>query len=337
MKRVTIRDIAKAAGVSVGTVQRALNDFGNISPQTRERVKNIAKKMGYEPSYIAQTFVTGKTYYIGVIVPVLKGIYLEIIEEIEKIAKRDGYVVCIGLGNLSTEEEDKCLEIMKKRYVDGIIIIPFAEREDKSYSRLVEISKSKPLVVVENNISVPELNVIVVDNYQNLYNETKYLIDHGRKRIGFIHWGATDWDISQKERLAGYRDCMRDNDLEDLSYEGSYRTLEIDDERFKNYLDKAKPEILIGQFDFYAISLMRELIKFGYRIPEDIEIIGYDNLEFGEWTLPSLSSYTQPGKVLAQKSMEILLNAINGKIMTPVHEQIKGEIVLRESTRPDLK
>jgi len=337
MKRVTIRDIAKAADVSVGTVQRALNNFGNISPQTRERVKKIANEMGYEPSYIAQTFVTGRTYNLGVVVPNLGGIFIDIIGEVEEIAMDAGYVVCLGESNLSAEKEDRCLEIMKKRYVDGLIVTPFVERKEKIYSNLVELSQKKPLVVLEQNILVPELNVIATDNYNNVYDTIKYMIDHGRKRIGFVHWGATDWDPSQRERLKGYQDCIRDNGLKEMSYQASYRSSKIDPVALKEYMDREKPEIILGQFDAYTLLVMRCLNSLGYRIPEDVEIMGYDNTIMCDFTIPTLSSVTQPGRLIAKRGMEILLNLIDGKVFSPVHEQIKGEIVLRESTLPDLK
>ncbi|MBQ0106239.1 MAG: LacI family DNA-binding transcriptional regulator [Armatimonadetes bacterium] len=338
MKKVTIKDIAKEAGVSVGTVQRALNNFGRLSPETREKVKKCAKKMGYEPSYIAQTFATGKTYNIGVICPQFNGgVFDLIINETEARAYEKGYVICLGESKMDQVQEKNYLSLMQRRKADGIIITPFTERgEENSYSYLAEINRTTPLVVIEQNIDFPGLNVIATDNYFNVYETVKYLFSHNRKRIGFLHWGSVPWDFAQRDRLKGYKDAVRDLNLPDLSFTPGERSCPIDREKIKDYIETKKPEIIIGLFDFYTIEIMKHLYSLGLRVPQDIEVIGYDNLPITEIMFPSLSSIAQPAKEIGRRSFEILMNNIEKKGQPPVRELIKGSLVLRNSTHKDL-
>jgi len=337
--KITIKDIARVANVSPGTVQRALNNFGRISIETKERVTKIAKELGYEPSYIAQSLATGKTYTIGIICPSIgDNVFSSIINEIEDIAKDNGYCVTLGQSRISLELENEYLDLMVKRHVDGIIIVPYAARDIKTgYDKISEVNKTTPIVVIEQAIPKEDLNVIVTDNFKDSYIMTEHLIKSGYKKIAFFDWTAYNWDFSQMERSEGYKKAIKDHELKEYYYKiykdrAATEPVLLDKNIIKNILETDKPEAVFVQHDSLALNVMNIIHTLGYKVPDDIAVVGFDDIASARYSYPPLTTIKQPAKQIGNRAINILLNNINGKKVEPVRERINGQLIIRESS-----
>lgn len=310
---VTIKDIAKAAGVSYATVSRALNDHPEINEETKKRIKETAKRMGYTPNAVARGLVKRNTNMIALLIPdITNPFYPEVARGVEDFAREKGY--CVFLCNTSWDEqiELKYLNILKERRVDGIIIAPV------SIDTMDYISKFQtdiPTVYIGTRSEDSSNSYVVIDDYKAGYIATEYLIKLGHRNIAFV--GGYERSTSHTDRISGYKTALNDNGLDAYinNIAGSSFKRESGHgillEMIKN---RRIPTAIVAENDIIAIGIIEACEKHGYRVPEDISVIGIDDIEFGALSKINLTTVSQPKFEIGQKAAGILLDLISGKL-----------------------
>lgn len=308
---VTIKDIAKVAGVSYATVSRALNDHPEISEETRQRIKEIAREMGYTPNAVARGLVKKNTEMIALIIPdITNPFYPEVARGVEDFARENGYCVFLCNTDWNEQNEQKYLKILKERRVDGIIIAPVSA---DTYGYVSQENIGIPVVYIGNRVEEPTSSFVVIDDFKAAYIATEYLIKLGHRNIAFI--GGHDSSTSHTDRINGYKHALRENGLEaDINSISGYSFRK--ESGYGTFLEMIKnrkvPTAVVAENDIIALGIMESAERHGYRVPEDISIIGIDDIEFGTLPKVNLTTVAQPKFEIGQKACEILLDLISG-------------------------
>lgn len=340
-KKVTMKDIAQSLGISINAVSLALNDRVGVSEETKRKVLRLAEEMGYLEG--GSKYMS--TYSSKNICVLLKNIYFrdmhfysKILLGIEEEARRNGYDVLINF----FESEDEIPSCIENRRVSGVVIVGKVEDQ-----YLVKIKSYKiPVVLVDHTSLSESTDSILTDNKLGTYKVTKYLIDKGYSKIGFF--GDLDYTISIKERFFGYQEALKT--LPDLKlqhevneYIGHYSVLnEIEAYILTNDTQKliecvkrveVMPEAFVCSNDNAAIQLSSALRGLGYNVPEDISIVGFDDIDLCQMISPKLTSVRVNKEFMGRKAIQKLLwRFANHK--EPVENIIMNvEIVERESVK----
>lgn len=331
----TIHDIAKELNLAASTVSRALNDNPLISLKTRNKIKKMAEEMGYRPNAMAANFRTKRTNTIGVIVPLInRHFFSSVISGIEDVAYQQGFAVTISQSNDNFEKEDKIAHTFFANRVDGLILS--IAMETKTYDHLkLFTDRNIPLVFFDRVVDEINAHKIVVDDFGAAYLATKHLIDQGRKHIAVIG-GPLNLTI-YKNRQQGYCKALKDAGLEfdNSGVINNSLTREDGIKAIKKLLEATtKPDAIFCANDTTALSAIIYLQKKGYKVPEDIAIVGFSNEPFSEVVTPSISTIKQPGFEIGQKAAELIINQITKKEKTPKFETItmKTELIVRNSS-----
>ncbi|PKM50511.1 MAG: LacI family transcriptional regulator [Firmicutes bacterium HGW-Firmicutes-7] len=332
--KITIKHIAQEAGVSTATVSKVINKKDeHISAATVDRIMKIVKEYNYIPNGLASSMVTKKTKTLGLLIPdITNPFFPEIARGVEDKANEENYSVIFCNTDDDLVKEEKCLAMLIEKMVDAIIIVPSAERT-KDFNSLKNISI--PIVFVDRDLEIDFFTAkVLVDNYEGSYNAVTYLIENEYRKIAFIT-GPSSTKTSQ-QRLEGYKKALEDGCIR---YDEKY----VLEGTFKREWGKQAIQQLIEQKidfdavycgdDIIAIGAMKALKEKGYKIPDDIGVMGYDNIYISELVEPSLSTVRQPNYDMGSKAVSIALEAIDDK-------QIKGEVtilktalIIRKSTK----
>ena len=333
---VTIKDIAKALGLSTSTVSRALRDSYEISPETKKLVLEYAEKINYQPNPIALSLKERKSHSIGVIVcEIANSFFSQTINGIESIAYNNGYNVIIAQSRESFEKEALNLQYLTSRSIDGLIISVSTETEDFSYFKELN-EKGLPIVFFDRIVDEINTHKVIVDNYKGAYDATTHLIKNGFQKIAAI--GNSESLSITKERLAGYRDALQDNgmkandDLIKYCHHGGMIFSEV--EEAVGELLKQKPDAFFASSDKLTTGCLRILKARGRSVPDDVGLIGFSNSELTELLSPSLSIIKQPAFEMGTVAMNMLLQLIESKRPVKDFETrvLVTELIIRESS-----
>lgn len=310
---VTIKDIAKVAGVSYATVSRALNDHSEINEETKKKIKEIAKQMGYTPNAVARGLVKKNTNMIALLIPdITNPFYPEVARGVEDFARENGYCVFLCNTNWDEKNEQKYLNILKERRVDGIIIAPVSM---DTYDYISENNEDIPVVYIGNRMEDSKASYVVIDDFKAGYIATEYFVKLGHTNIAFI--GGHDRTTSHIDRINGYKHALMENGLEtDIN---SIKGFSFKKESgYGTFLEMVKnrrvPTAIVAENDIIALGIMEAAEKHGYEIPKDISIIGIDDIEFGSLSKINLTTVAQPKFDIGHKSAGILLDLISGSV-----------------------
>ena len=332
MDRVTMEDIAKKAGVSINTVSRALNDKPDINEQTKEEIIQIAEDLNYQPNRFAQGLRSSKTSTVGVIVAdILNPFFSALLKGIEQAARQQDYSIIVQDTDEKYGNERSAIQTMMAEQVDGLLITP-VQTEKETISELQR--SSLPFVLVGRHFDELDTSYVVTDDVQGSYKATEYLIEKGYKQIAIISGPAHI--SSSRERLLGFRDAMNDHDLaipEEFVLKNTV-TMEEGYETGEELLAGEKtPEAVLCYSDFVALGVIKAAREAGYGIPEDLAVIGYDDIFFSTCLEVPLTSVRIPKKEMGQRSFETLRQLIGAEKGEPAQKRIKLEakLVERES------
>lgn len=331
-------------GVSATTVSRALNNQGRISQKIRDKVKLAASDLNYKPSLVARSLIKQKTNTLGVIVPMIGNTaFSKIVRGVEEVAYEQGYNIILCNSGLDSEREYSNLEMLSQRQVEGIAIVPFCSRTHKNTCLLEEIQDSGiKVVIMEQDIEVPQFNRVVAANRDDACKLVKYLINCGYSRIGLAHLGLAEWNISEKERAKGYMQALEQAGIEyDSNLVIQAGNTSIAEEE-SIYLDKLKGffrssnhiEAVFATSDMLAIKIIYLLNQLGIKVPDDVAVVGFDGILLSEYLTVPLSTVKQPAMQIGKRSAEILFDNIKNSKQNfkPVHECIHGELSINGLT-----
>lgn len=336
MKRsqVTIKDIAKALGISPSTVSRALKDHPDISPKTKKAVKELAESLNYEPNAIALSLRSRITKTIGVILPqIVHFFFSSVISGIEEVASREGFSVLICQSNEDFEKEVHVIHTLHTKQVDGVLVS--VSKTTGDFRHLEELKKHNiPLVFYDRVCNIPNTDRVIVDDFSGAYKVTKHLVKVGCKRIAHL---ATSQDLLiGRNRRNGYIQALKDAGIE-VDEEIILRC--DTDEHAKKcipYLLSLEKKIdgIFAVNDLTAITAMSIIKRSGYTIPEDIAIAGFSNSLYSNMTDPPLTTVEQQGFLMGKRAAEMLIERIYSDIDIETRvEQIKTELIERGSTQ----
>ncbi|MEK3796981.1 LacI family DNA-binding transcriptional regulator [Peribacillus sp. FSL H8-0477] len=328
--KVKIKDIANACGVSAGTVDRALNNRLGISEETKKKILKVAEEMNYQPDYTARGLVMGKTNTIGVVLfDLYNQSFAQLLNAIEVKARKLGYFVYITLSDKNKKDEIDCIEHLVNRKVDGIILLTVNKGEQfESYLSTLTI----PIITILNFVS-DKWEFIGVRERQAMREATEYIVRQNHYQT-FIYisppltyLGQTNI-YTQEERLAGFLEGLKNNKITTKPYIVKNRDYlnELEEIIFSH--EKAA---IICSTDLYALEVMNFLKKQGVRIPEDVGVMGFDDIEMLKYVSPRLTTVKYPINELGTKAIESIINRIEHRefIPTPLldYEMIKGDSI----------
>lgn len=339
MPKVTLKKIAETLGLSTATVSKALKDYDDISPKTKLKVKELANSLNYKPNSFAQSLRNQESRIIGLIIPeIVHHFFANIIMGVIKTAEKNGYLVITLQSDESYKIEKKQIELLLYRNVDGILI-SLADNT-VNYKHINEIRQSGVPVVLYDKISKSiDCHRVVIDDQKAAFNATKHLIDIGCKKIAHVR-GALKPQTTI-DRFIGYKNALKAHNIpfdNSIVFETDHLTFEdgrlIADEIALKHRD------IDGVFaftDLLATGILVGLKEHGFKIPEDISIIGFSNWFLTTITTPTLSTVDQPGFIMGEEAFRLLLEEINdikkGNKIKYKTIEIPTEVIVRNSTK----
>jgi len=334
----TIKDIAKALGLSTSTVSRALNGSYEIGADTKKLVLEYAEKINYRPNPIALSLKEQKSHSIGVVVcEVANNFFSQAINGIESIAYNRGYHVIITQTHESFAREEANVQHLLSRHVDGLLVSLSAETTDTSQFKYLH-DKGFPIVFFDRVASDIETHKITADNFKGSYDAVELLIKKGFTKIAHLN-NPSNLLIS-RERLEGYKEALKKYNI---PYNPQYvkhcdhggmiqEEVEI---AVKELIEmKDRPQAFFTASDRLTTGSVSVLKKMGLKIPEDIALIGFTNSDVAELFDPPLTVVRQPAFQIGQTATVTLIQTIESKrpVTEFVTEQMQTEIILRESS-----
>lgn len=329
---VSIKDIARLAGVSHSTVSRALSGNPAIPGKTAERIRKIATEAGYRASAVARSLVTKRTHAIGLVVTSIADPFnAEVVAGVEDTANRHGYSLVLANSHAEPQREMSVVRSFGERRVDGVIVA--SSRVGALYDSLLA-NLGIPIVLLNNQHPSEFLHSVAIENVVGAKAATCHLIELGHRRIGYV--GDESGLQSNAERLKGYREALRGARLEideglevlgDGKLEGGYRAAGV-------LLGSGQPpSAIVAYNDLSAAGVYKCAKERGLRVPEDLSITGFDDIFFAEMLSPPLTTVRQPKRLLGETAMELLLDVFLGNGGRR-NIQLSGDLIVRGSTAP---
>lgn len=333
MAKVGIKDIAARAGVSIATVSHSFRNPGRVSDVTREKVLAAAEEIGYTPNRLAASLRTSRSGNIVAIIPDIGNSFnSDIIKAIEKVAHGRGYSVLLGDTQGLPDREREFAAMTRSRQADGIILmshrVPFEAGDD--------LWRSLPPIVAACEFSgCEEFPTVTVDDVRGAVDATTHLTDLGHRTIAVITGDMST--TSSRERLEGFRKAMAAAGLavdEDLVVHGDYSAKSGNASTELLLRAKARPSAIFCFSDELALGCMFALRRQGLRVPEDVSVVGYDDILAAGYYAPPLTTVAQPRREIGRLCANLLFDALAGDRPQGGRRIVPHRLVIRESTRP---
>ncbi len=330
--KITIKDIAKLAGVSTATVSKIVNNkIDDVSDTTVEKVRKIIKEKNYTPNYLARSMVTKKTKTLGLIIPDIRNpFFTDIAKGAEDRANELGYSIFFCNSDDDLEKEIKYINSLIEKQVDGIMLAGAAKRNE---DRERKININIPIVSVDRNVYYERImGSIEIDNYTGAYIAVNHLISKGYERIVFVT-GPLETKPSM-ERLRGYKKALEDSGKKIYNENIIVGTYERNfGEKIIETLDY--PLSNVGFFcgnDLIAIGLIKSLKEKKYKVPEEVGVVGFDDIYISLLISPSLTSVSQPSYKMGYESIDLLIKILGNNNEKKNKKILKTRLINREST-----
>jgi DNA-binding LacI/PurR family transcriptional regulator len=326
----------------MATVSRAISRPGMVNAETRQRVEAAVRELGYRPSRVARRLrvAQGLSDLVGLVIPDLQNpFFADLARGVEDVAARHGYTVLIGNSDESVEKETRYLNVMRAEAVDGIILPPSCEGR----SAAVDLARAGvPLVCVDRRLDRAKVDTVLVDNVRGAIEATEHLIAHGHRRIGYLE--GKQGVSTTRERLEGYRSALARHGIADdpaLVLSGDSRPESARRLTTQLLQSPERPTALLVGNGMMTIGVLEAIHDLGLRIPEDVAVIGYDDMPWARALTPALTVVRQPGYELGSRAMELLRQRIREpeRSITTVMLQpdlvVRGSCGARAATDPD--
>lgn len=327
----TIKDVAQKANVSIATVSRVLHNLGGYSDKTKKKVDQTIKELGYQPNAIARGLINKRTQTIGVMFPDVSSAFSsDLLHGIDEIAHDRNYSVMVCHTDQDGKRTLKYLQLLREKQVDGIIFS--SEVLKKEYYDVLENMKV-PVVLVSSQTDYANVPYVKVDDYQASYDAVMYLISKGHRKIAMIS-GTKGDPIAGTPRVEAYRKALEAHGISfdsrylvygDFLYESGSRAMEV--------LLRKTPEVtaVFAASDEMAIGALSTVTKHGMNVPEDISIMGYDDLRLAQMVTPSLTTVRQPlydmGKLASEKLIYMIESGETAKSQIFTHSIVERHTV----------
>jgi len=337
-KAITIRDIARIAGVSPGTVSRAINNSPLVNPETRQKVMQVVRALNYVPNRMAQRLATGKTLSLAVIVPFFTAPSVtERLKGVVSTLARSRYDLIIHNIEDPEQRTDCFRTIPRQDRVDGVLVISISPT-DEEVPLLAEASV--PVVLIDaHHPALTTLHQITVDDVAGGKAVTEYLIGLGHTRIGFIGDPADNPFnfTSSRDRARGYRQALEAAGIPcrpEYYAEGPHGRRAARESARRMLTLPERPTAIFAASDVQAVGVLEAARELGLRVPQDLSVVGYDDVEIAE--ILGLTTMRQMLFESGQRGVELLLKTLENPETEPVYEVLPTELVIRDTTGPPL-
>jgi LacI family transcriptional regulator len=327
--RVTIVDVALTAGVSVSTVSRVIRDHADVGAETRCRVQAAIAKLGYRPSPIARALVSGQSRLLALLVADLTNpFYPQLAKSIEAEAGKVGYTVVICNTSDKVSEVRRHLTRLLAQGLDGVIHASVGNDEATVLSALGDRSR---VIFTNRPPSSQSVSYVVSDNFSGAITLTRYLLAGGHRQIGFI--GGPPYANNANERLRGFEVAMREVDGTLALVVHKEFGRESGSSAVSDWLENgSSPTAIIANNDTMALGAMEELIRRGFRIPEDVAIAGFDGTDFSASPVIGLTTVDQHIDDMGRRAVRALLKQLGSREFVPTRQLLPMELLPRRST-----
>lgn len=329
-RRTTIKDVAALAGVSFATVSRALDDHPDISQETKEKVRAACAQLGYVPNGAARGLTGQSTHTIGVIVPDVSNPYFsDMATAIEEAAAERGYRMLLSNSMRDTRQELYAIEGFLCRRIDGILISPLSPDTQEAHRAALG---DLPCVYIGINHD-GQCSYVAGDNYAGAYRATRYLLDLGHRDL--VYLGGRERSRTREQRAMGFRKALDEAGLtgreyilsQDQADSGRQWSYDIALELFRQ---RPLPDAVVAFSDVIALRIMEAAEACGVRIPEDVSLVGYDNISFSALPRIHLTTVSQKKRRQGHIAVEQLLTQIRGDRRQAVH-LVQPELIVRST------
>ncbi|MES0857486.1 LacI family DNA-binding transcriptional regulator [Geobacillus sp. G4] len=325
----SIKDVAKRANVSTATVSRVLRNAGNVTEETRQRVLEAIEALNYQPNVLGRYLRRMETETVLVVVPdITNPFFSKVLRGIEAVALKHGYQVLLGDTQNDVRLEEQYLNLLPQRQVDGMIFL--TARIGKEL--VEEMARQFPIVLACEYLEGADIPTVSIDNISSARKATEHLIRLGHCRIA--HLSGPMNIILSRDRLRGYQQALAQHELEadaalvqegDFTYESGYNlTLKL------LALEKP-PTAIFAANDEMAIGAIKAVRHRGGRVPDDVAVVGFDDIQMASIFEPSLTTIAQPMFEIGQKAMELLLALIEGTSARRRQLVLPDRLVIRDS------
>jgi LacI family transcriptional regulator len=330
---VTIRDVAQKAGVSTTTVSHVINQSRFVSPAASRRVRRAMKVLNYQPNAVARSLRRKDTHTLGLVLPDSSNpFFAEVARGIEDFAFAQNYTVLFGSSDGDLKKESAYLRVFVEKQVDGIIFVAAGE----SAGHLRQLLEAKlPLVVVDREFKNVVADYVVADNRSGGFQATEHLIQLGHRVIACIAGPSTV--TPSAERVTGYRDALKAHAIafaSDLVQRGDFSATSGFNaaQLFLASPDK-RPTAIFACNDLMALGALGAIYKAGLRVPDDVSLVGYDDIALASYSSPPLTTIQQPKSEMGRLAAQILLERIKSeKGAKPQRHLLPTTLIVRQST-----
>ena len=332
----SMKDVAQLAQVSPATVSRVLSGHPSVKPETRKKVLQCIQKLNYQPNAAARNLAGGRTNLIGIILPEISNpFYSEILHSIEEYADFEGYNIVVCCSRRSQAKEKNILSNLKARKVDGIITVPVSSENSRSIYKKLEI----PVISITKKLD--GFSSVSVSHYNAGKRIARYLIDLGYEQIGYV--GSASPESMSAIKFNGFMDYLTGAGLEPADVITSHTTANINtnsiQKLIRRYIQKNgfHSDALFACDDVTACETIHALISCGYKIPDDVAVVGFDNSLLARKMNPSISSLAQPLGEIGKRAVELLIRRINKETEEIEELELRTRIITRESSSALIK
>ncbi len=316
-KKNTIYDVAKIAGVSASTISRVMNTPEIVAEDTRQKVMNAVKELAYIPNMIAANMPRRRTNYVGLIIPDITNIFFSnLVRGVQDVCEKNGYSVLVVNSDDSQEKEGRYLKLLYSRRVDGVILTVAGYREEGFPEEELSLLKKMNIVLIDREINGMTTPIVKVNNFIGAYSAVKYLLTMGHKKI--LYLAGIEGTKTNQEREKGYLSALKEARISWKKELTADFRLDTGYQKIMHYWPQLKnsdelPTAIFAANDLMAIGALKAFTQIKIRVPEDISIIGFDNIPFSDCTYPPLTTIAQPTYQMGQKAVETLLKLIDKK------------------------
>ncbi|OIJ18227.1 catabolite control protein A [Anaerobacillus alkalidiazotrophicus] len=329
----TIYDVAREAGVSMATVSRVVNGNPNVKPTTRKKVLEAIERLGYRPNAVARGLASKRTTTVGVIIPDISSIFFsELARGIEDIATMYKYNIILCNSDHNKEKEIHLLNTLLEKQVDGIVFMGSQITEEH-----VEQFKRSPVPIVLSATVDPgkEFPSVNINYEQAAYDAVKFLIENGHTKVAMLS-GSLEDPVNGYQKYAGYRRAIEEANItfnDDYVVIGDY-TYDSGIEAMEMFLGlNERPTAIFAGTDEMALGIIHGAQDKGYNVPNDIEVIGFDNTRLAAMVRPTLTSVVQPMYDIGAVSMRLLTKYMNKEEVSDEVVLLPHRIEFRQSTK----
>lgn len=327
---VTVYDVARAAGVSIASVSRALNGQPGVSTTTAARVRELALELGYSPNEVARSLVARTTRTIALLLPdITNPFFPELVKGVQTAADERGHALLLADSSDRPEKILSDIELLRRKQVDGLILIS----QNTDYHGVAEACQGLPVVALDRELDVPGASMIGVDHEAGAYRAVRHLIDLGHRHIAHVA-GPARVAVSARRR-AGWERALLEAGIEPdarLVVEGNF----LEDGGFEagrillERLDDVTA--VFAANDLTALGLLAACAAAGVAVPDRLSVVGFDGIHLARYTTPTLTTVAQPIYGLGRRAGEVLIEAIGADEPAPVTELLDTQLVLGGST-----